>query len=201
MTDRVLPLHANVHRLVDALLPWYVNSTLNREERELVTRHLEACAQCRREVDWLRALHAACAECAVEDGGSRRLFDALRRRQTRSRLSDRMWRVAAAAGLVVVTLLGWRLWTVDETSAPYRTLGAQDTLANGNVVVVFDAAARESEMRELLQSVGARIVGGPTAANGYLLAIPTATQARAIEQLRAAHIVKLAEALGAPSKP
>jgi RNA polymerase sigma-70 factor (ECF subfamily) len=201
MTERVLQLHANVHRLVDALLPWYVNSTLSREEHGLVTRHLEACAQCRRR----GRLVARAARCVrrMRCRGWRiaRLFDALRRRQTSSRLPERVWRVAAVAGLVLVTLFAWRLWTVDETFAPYRTLGAQDTLANGSVVVVFDAAARESEMRGLLQSVGARIVGGPTAANGYLLAIPDAARARAIEQLRAARIVKLAEALGGQSPP
>jgi len=200
MTDRVVPLHANTHRLVDALLPWYVNSTLNPEERELVTRHLDECAQCRGEVEWLRSLHEACAECAAKDGGSR-LFEVLRRRQHPSRWMDRVWRVAAVVGLVAVALLGWRVWTADGDSAAYRTLGSQDAFTRGNVVVVFDPTAREADMRGLLESVGARIVGGPTPTNGYVLAVPSATQGRAIEVLRAARIVKVAQPLGGQGMP
>ena len=201
MTDRVVPLQANVHRLVDALLPWHVNGTLEREERELVTRHLEECAQCRREVDWLRGLHAACADCAAQDGAAANLFDALQRRETPTRRSDRIWRAAAVAAFVATGVLGWRLSVVDDSAARYRTLGSQAALANGNVVVVFDAAAREEDMRRLLQSVNARIVEGPTATNGYVLAIAASNQARAIEALRAARIVKLAEALTAQATP
>jgi hypothetical protein len=200
MTDRVVPLHANVHRLVDALLPWYVNSTLNAEERELVTRHLDECAHCRGEVEWLRSLHEACAECAARDGGSR-LFDTLRRRQRPARWMYRVGRAAAVVGVVGVALLGWRAWTADGDSAAYRTLGSQDAVARGNVVVIFEPTAREADMRGLLESVGARIVQGPTATSGYVLAVPSATQARAVEVLRAARIVKLAEALGGQAVP
>lgn len=200
MTDRVVALHANVHRLVDALLPWYVNSTLNDEERDLVTRHLDECAHCRRETEWLRALHEACAECAAQDGGSQ-LFEVLRRQERPSRWTDRLWRVAAVVGVVALTLLGWRVWTADDERAAYRTLGSQDALTRGNVVVVFDAAAREADMRGLLQSIGARIVGGPTSTNGYVLAVPSATAGRALEVLRGARIVKLAEPLGGQGMP
>jgi hypothetical protein len=88
------------------------------------------------------------------------------------------------------------VWSGDETSAQYRTLASEGGIANGDVVVVFDAAAPEAQMRQLLQASGARIVGGPTSANGYVLAIPPDGRARALEQLRAAKIVKLAEPLG-----
>lgn len=35
------------HAAVDDLLPWYVNGTLNREERARVRRHLDQCGACR----------------------------------------------------------------------------------------------------------------------------------------------------------
>jgi hypothetical protein len=56
-------------------------------------------------------------------------------------------------------------------------------------------------MRRLLQSVGARIVGGPTTANAYVLVIASDAQARGLEQLRAAKIVKLAQSLGTGPTP
>ena len=64
MTGRVLPLHGSEHTAVDALLPWYVNGTLRGEELARVKEHLTACDQCRREVDWLRDVFAACAAIA-----------------------------------------------------------------------------------------------------------------------------------------
>ena len=49
------------HKVVDVLLPWFVNGTLDDEERALVEQHLGQCERCRREVEWLQELHAACA--------------------------------------------------------------------------------------------------------------------------------------------
>ena len=200
MTDQVLPLHASVHRKVDELLPFYVNDTLEGEERALVARHLEECAQCRGEVDWLRSLHAACGALAEQDDGSEGL--ALPR-HTRKRgwLASPAWRYAAAAQLAVIAVLGWKLWTVDDGAAQYRTLSSAGGITTGNAVVVFDAAAPEAAMRELLQSAGARIVGGPTATHGYVLALPADSRDQAVERLRAARIVKLAEPLGNGATP
>ena len=200
MTDRVLPLHPNVHRTVDALLPFYVNETLDGDERDLVVRHLDECAQCRNEVEWLRGLHAACAACAAEDEGSE-VFEVLRRQRKAWWRSSRVWGLAAAAELAVIAVLGWNVWSADDGAAQYRTLAADGGIATGNVVVVFDAAASEAQMRRLLEASGARIVGGPTAAHGYVLAIAPDGRARALEQLRAAKIVKLAETLGNADTP
>ena len=66
---QVLRLDSATHRVVDVLLPWFVNGTLESEERALVERHLDHCKRCRREVEWLRELHAACA-VAAGPGGS-----------------------------------------------------------------------------------------------------------------------------------
>ena len=200
MSDRVLPLRPNVHKMVDALLPWYVNGTLDGDERDLVVRHLDECAQCRGEVEWLRGLHAACVACVEQDADSP-AFDVLRRRRKAWWRSAPMWGLAAAAELAVIGLLGWHVWSAEDTSAQYRTLASEGGIAGGDLVVVFDAAAKEADMRQLLQSTGARIVGGPTAAHGYLLALPADTRARALEQLRSAKIVKLAEPLASRDAP
>jgi len=54
MTGRVLRFGSSVHKVVDALLPWYVNGTLEGDELEGVRRHLGECELCRREAEWLR---------------------------------------------------------------------------------------------------------------------------------------------------
>ncbi|HHQ42366.1 MAG TPA: zf-HC2 domain-containing protein, partial [Chromatiales bacterium] len=37
------------------LLPWLANGTLEGEERERVQRHVEGCARCRAELEFLQA--------------------------------------------------------------------------------------------------------------------------------------------------
>src|SRR5947199_119876 len=61
MSGRVLRLDPAAHKVADALLPWFVNGTLDADERALVEQHITECARCRDEVEWLRELHAACA--------------------------------------------------------------------------------------------------------------------------------------------
>ena len=64
MTGRVVPLNASEHAAIDALLPWYVNGTLRGDELGRVERHDAVCPACRREVDWLKDVFAACAAIA-----------------------------------------------------------------------------------------------------------------------------------------
>lgn len=208
MTGRVLPLRAGTHRVVDAMLPWYVNGTLDHDERELVERHVTECAQCRREVEWLRELHAACIACAEQERASGALSDLRRgltqRAPARSqgarvgvwRALPPLWRAAVIAQLAVIAVLGWRLSTGDETAPRYRTLGStQGTLPSGNIVVVFEAATSENEMRRLLQHAGARIVDGPTRGNAYMLRVPAEQEAMALDVLQASPSVTLAQPL------
>src|SRR5215468_9383891 len=64
MTGRVLPLKGGEHTAVDALLPFYVNGTLQGGELDRVEQHLGGCEHCQREVDWLRDVFAACEAIA-----------------------------------------------------------------------------------------------------------------------------------------
>ena len=53
-------VRASAHRAADALLPWLVNGTLEADERAAVEQHVRECARCRREVEVLQQLRAAC---------------------------------------------------------------------------------------------------------------------------------------------
>ena len=50
MSGQVLPLKGSEHSAVDALLPFYVNGTLQGGELDRVKQHLEGCEECRRSV-------------------------------------------------------------------------------------------------------------------------------------------------------
>ena len=46
MSGRVLRFDDPEHEAVEALLPWFVNGTLDVDECSLVERHLKDCTRC-----------------------------------------------------------------------------------------------------------------------------------------------------------
>src|SRR5262249_38962158 len=154
-----LQVDPNTHKVVDTLLPWYVNGALESDERELVRAHLESCSRCREEAKWLRDLQAACAAVDSAPGSSRPLRE-LRRHLGRGPAKAR-WAVAASlvsVGIVVAA----SAWLSTDRPAFYRTLGAATVANGGSLVVVFDPATPEKEMRRILRDAGAHVVDGPT---------------------------------------
>jgi len=208
----------SAHKVVDALLPWYVNRTLEGDELEYVRAHLEECAQCRQEAAWLRELHAACVTAGSVPGASNPLYKLRRQLETRStkhtfvrRLAGTWqtsnawarWGAVAASfvlGAAVILATSGPREAVDP--APYRTLGAVTTAdASGSLIVVFDPATTEAELRRILREAGARLVDGPTQANAYVLDVPAGQHGHAMQVLRKEHAVVLVERLGPENAP
>jgi anti-sigma factor RsiW len=211
MSGRVLPLQGSEHTVVDALLPWYVNGTLQGDELDRVKQHLTGCEQCRREVDWLRDVFAACAAIApvpdapplTDANGVAGLAPRAEPQRWRGRVSEgwrssQPWvRMLVAAQLAGLAILG-TLLTIDARDDPgYRTLGAYTRSASDAIAVMFDPAITEAEMRRVLTDAGARIVDGPTTTNAFLLEVPAAQSGEALQKLRAQRGVLFAEPLGA----
>jgi anti-sigma factor RsiW len=198
--SNVLPFEASTHKVVDVLLPWLVNGTLDGEERELVERHLARCERCRREVEWLRELQAACVAAPAAQKLRERLTRVPANARWRRRWqSMQPWtRAVMAAQLAAILVLG-AFVAIPQADAPYRTLGASESpaRAGASLVVVFDPAITEAELRGTLRAVGARIVDGPTQANAYLVDVPPAGKAQAMRELKADRRVMLVESLGA----
>jgi anti-sigma factor RsiW len=208
MTGRVLQFDAGAHKVVDALLPWYVNGTLSAEEHEYVRQHLGECAQCRREADWLRELHAACVAAQATPEGSKALAP-LRRHleapRSGSGLWDRLrhawagsgaWGGWAVAASVLVGLLA--VSSIRDSSAPalYRTLAAPESAARtGSLIVVFDPSTTEANLRRMLREAGARVIDGPTQSNAYVLDVPAERRDDAMRALHAERSVILVERL------
>jgi len=62
MADREGPLTSeghDRHEAIQELLPWYLNDTLEANERDDVKRHLQSCAECRDELEELKGLQFA----------------------------------------------------------------------------------------------------------------------------------------------
>jgi anti-sigma factor RsiW len=198
MSGGVIRFDAAEHKVADVLLPWFVNGTLNGEELAFVRRHVDECPRCQHEVTWLRELHAACIAGEAAPGASA-AFGSLRRqldapRQGRAR---RWWPWTTAAQFAVIIALGTLLLSGPEAPALYRTLGAGNATAQatGSLVVVFDAATTEAEVRRILRGAGARIVDGPTQANAYVLEVPSGQAERAAQAIRGERAAALVERL------
>lgn len=227
MTGRVFTLSKSAHREAQELLPWLANGTLDAADRQAVELHLQGCEQCRRELQWLQQLAAAYAETAAtpdagpalarlrgrldEPAGDRWALRRPWRGVGVALLGRGRWIGFALAGqLGVIVALGWVLAVREPAGAgasAYRTLGTAGSADAGaaagaaRLIVVFDPELRERDLRRILRDAGARIVGGPSASNGYVLAVAPGAADSALEKLRSDHGVVFAESLQAGPSP
>ena len=199
------------HQRADLLLPWFANGTLKADDLDFVTNHLDACLRCRREVEWLRALADVCADArqrgeplvaarSLARDGTRNATAPSRSLPPRGAPPNRSgtWaRWAIAAQFAVIVVLGAALMQLHGEEAPYRTLGSTAAQTDaGSIVVVFDPGITEADFRRILRSAGARVVGGPTQADAYVLALPPERVGTALAMLQSQRAVLFAAPLG-----
>jgi len=199
------------HGEANELLPWLVNGTLDGLERTRVERHVAECVACSQEVDDLCALQAA---VALDDDADRQATHALARIKARVRSAESRrgakwglqaiasrwgqtngWvRYAVLAQFVLLAVMAAALLQ-QPTAQYYHSLGAAPKTASpgSGVVVVFNEALAERDMRSLLLRLHARIVDGPSPAGAYTLQVPQGEQAAALALLRHTSSVVFAE--------
>jgi anti-sigma factor RsiW len=214
MSGQILRFDDSAHSAADAMLPWFVNGTLTGHELAMVEQHLQDCVRCQREIELLRQLQAVCAidEPVVDPTPayrelSERMAQGSRLGSVKEGLrglsghwqrapSWARWAIAAQfAGIVAMAL--WLDAPLGETGAVYRTLGASGVHASatGTVAVMFAPDLTEAALRRIVQSVGARVVDGPSASNAYVLEIPVGSRDATLTALRAERGVVLAQPL------
>jgi hypothetical protein len=187
MTARIIALDSDEHRDVQALLPWLANRTLAPSELERVRLHVAHCERCSADAILQQSIREAAASMPSAGSDVERDWAAMRAKLSPRRTSDaretragprRGWPALAAAQalamLVLVVVLVPRSVPQD---AEYRTLGSTPAAPGANALVVFNPGASESQMRQALRTVGARIVDGPTATDAYLLHMATPSTA------------------------
>jgi len=229
MTGQIIRFGGDQHRAVQLLLPWRLTGRLDDADRALVEAHLSACAECQAEAatehrlaEEIMGLPAAEPMHDVEHGWARMgrqvEFDAPRRarvwaplRWSNGRLAEvgRQWRgsalflrwvVAAQFGLIVLALSALLL-SPSTQPARYRALGAAPVVSSANVVVIFRPDVREKDLRATLMGNDARLVDGPTAADAYLLHVPTGERSAVLARLHKSALIELAEPVDAGSPP
>jgi hypothetical protein len=197
MTSR--ETHEARERRVLELLPWYINGTLEGDERELVKRQVLASLTCRKELERQRRLQELIrredAEAFVADRAFERLMARIKASDSTSRAHQRRaggattWnRFAAAAALVAaVSALWWRADTTDVAPATYETMSRPQPAdsRSATVRVMFAPTVTDSERQQLLASHGLKAVGPPDADGVVILSFNDATdQADALAALK-----------------
>ena len=108
------------------LLPWYVNGTLEGEERELVGRQVLASLTCRKEFERLRRLQQLIQrddpEAAATDREFERLMARIHASDAPPRLSSMRFGLAASMAAAVGALLWWGTLTPSAPPHTYETL-------------------------------------------------------------------------------
>ena len=206
MKARILPLESDEHRQAELLLPWLANGTLEPAERSRVEAHVSQCARCRSVLAFQARLRSAPGADAQAPDAVNRDWAVLRARlephpsaTTRSHAPARPGRVPwwpLALGLQFAVILGLAIALVASSRAPepYQALGTAVSPPAANALVVFRPEATEAQIRAALRSIEARVVGGPTVTDAYLLQVP-ALGPRAIARLRAEPAVLQVESL------
>ncbi|MES2296565.1 MAG: zf-HC2 domain-containing protein [Pseudomonadota bacterium] len=210
MNADVVELETSIHQKVQKLLPW-APERLRADERAFVERHLATCPQCQQDLDWQRRLQSIGPAPGAMPDMERALAKLLPRLETRasgprramSQMAARLFdgapgwtRWALAAQLVAIVGLSGALLRPGDS---YRLLGAQ--AAPANLVVMFQPAASEQQLRAILEQNGARVVDGPTVTNAWLLSVAPARRDAALAALRAHAQVQMAEPLTAERAP
>ena len=193
-----------LHSTVQEALPGFVNGTASASERELVTAHLHACAECQDELRMLQQIQSAVEQNAADTPPFRSQFsrtmariDALEAARPAGVLQwlrgfvDGVWnpqgplvRTALVGQLAMIVLLAGVVF-LRQPEAPLTTLSGGDGPAGGGIrlTVIFQPDATEEAVRSAVRGVNGTIVSGPSAAAVYLVELPgPGDDARAIER-------------------
>ncbi len=173
------------HDAFTALIPWYVNGTLDERDMAQLADHLASCHACAREVEATladaRAWHGRPhLEHEATLQGRDANFARLVRRLSPSQHHKHKVRWAAArprnlAAVLVITLTVGSVWVWRASApvdTPFEAMTAAPTPVRGTVMqVIFQPTTTEREVRELLLDAGGELVGSPSPSGVYRIAL------------------------------
>jgi hypothetical protein len=181
------------HHEVAALIPWYVNSSLDRADRQRVGAHLSVCAICRDDLRTeQRIFQALDVETAIEympaaslkrlhaqlDAAQHPRAPVVEAPQYATVSGEKRWRPLLAASIVamvvaVAALMADRWMPLGaQLMAPnYHTVTSPQQRPKDEVIrAVFAPTTTLVELQAILDESQLRIVSGPTEAGVYSLA-------------------------------
>jgi len=150
-------------------LPWYANGSLDVEERRHLQAHLDECASCRRELEFLTAIvESMPSPRAAHDGAPP--FSRLLHRINRQERYVHGWKIAAAVLMLVIAVVAVAL-PVYLFEPRYHAV--TDTLPEANervqLQLTFDTQKNTGSLTQLLERYNADVIAGPAEDGSFLL--------------------------------
>jgi hypothetical protein len=223
----------DIHRECWDLLPWLANERAAPRDVARIEFHLRECRECQQELEAQRAVRESIRSNEPIVLAPQTAFQKLMQRidnvddvvkeepveraperiESAVRTSLRWTRLlpiaAAVQGIAILVLLGalWQQHRETLTAGRFWTLETQPTPARGPVIrVVFVEDVALEEVSNLLRSVEAQIIAGPSEAGVYALALTSDTASSpsidaALAKLRADGRVIFAESVKMQVEP
>jgi hypothetical protein len=193
-------------------MPWVLQDSAPQEQTEWLMSHLADCDGCRAEFEQQKRLRLAMslpADVSIDpELGLRRLLariDAPALVTAPARAAGGSWLTRALVAAVLIQavglgMLGARFWAEGTPQPVYRTL-SQDAapMPAGAIHVVPDNDMKLADWNTLLRSMQLQVIGGPNDVGAYTVmpAGGAAASTQAVQHLRAAHGIRLAEPVNA----
>jgi anti-sigma factor RsiW len=201
------------HHEVFALLPWYVNATLEEADRQRVEAHLGNCTICREDLaaqqriceaieaqpalDYMPVASLKRLQARLDAQAESAVAPAPPQEQATNRMPWRGWMAASVAAMAVaVALFAADRWVLEARLQPkYHTVTSSVPRPQGEVIrAVFSPTITLVELQTILDEAQLRIVSGPTEAGVYSLASnSTLTVHASLALLRQHSTVRFAE--------
>lgn len=171
-------LHTIDHEELAALLPWYVNDTLDEPERARVLRHVERCTACREDLDMLsevqQAVRSGSPAPLVPQPDTERLLSALDASDRPAVRRTLPWIAAAASVAAVAMAVAWQLAPRPaDPPAMFETLtsAGADTSINYVLEVRFMPESSPDSHGAFFDSIGASQLATPMSSHVYRVAL------------------------------
>jgi hypothetical protein len=196
------------------LLPWYINGSLDDEQRKMVDSHLAVCLTCRSEFNTQRRIARMVQSRDSASVGADTGFSQLRRRiqpahrtlfshvrnWSGSKLSAPAW--VWASGVAVAASVFMALPLLQDPGGPVTVPGEFSTLSAGdghhdfranNLRLVFTAGLDDATRQDILQQINAVSVTTHSSRGVLTVQVPDGELAPALALLRGRKEVRLAE--------
>lgn len=161
---------------IELLLPFYLNNTLQGEEKILVEQMLAEDESLRDELLFLQKLKDHAQQPLQSDSpgelGLKRLQRSLAKQQTQPpEQTVNRWRIAAIAACLMLVVQ--TASNISQTNTYQTAVGKAEIQYKGQLMsVTFTPDATEQSIRKLLLEANASIIDGPSALGIYYLLLP-----------------------------
>ncbi len=186
------------------LLPWYVNGTLNAEDRAWVESYLKEHPAARAELEWYRSLKSKIQDSVPQVPATVGLAKTmLLIRGDRPTLAERIsaffgdfaLRPAMALGMFAVLavqsgVIFNMMQQADEDEMQIRALKAVQVEEGPLLKVNFAPEAKEADIRFALVAVQGTLAGGPGQLGDYYIRVPAGKEQEYADRLKDKSIVQ-----------